>query len=320
MKEGLTGYELSRKWFDFAFEKREAKVQHTALYLWIVELNNRLGWKREFGIPTIDTMEGLSIGNKNTYLTTLKDLKDWGFIEIVKEAKNQYQACIISLCHNINDIAQATALTTALIRQEVQHRYDIDDSTASSIAPIDKPINQETNKPINKKEEEFFEKNSDAEIVEPEPSSQKEEERKSSAKKKEEPWIELKKMERPPPFNNPDFDNVWFDWCDHGHRIKRKALTDVGWKLWFKKLSGLCGDNLEMATKVLEQSILNSWQGIFQINIQNNANLHHSSSTPQTSGNGSTSKLPFGGKYLVADPQAVSANLRARREAQEFKG
>ena len=87
----MTGYELSRKWFDFAFEKKEAKTQHTALYLWIIELNNRLGWKVEFGLPTNGTMEGLSIGNKNTYLSALKDLKDWGFIDIIRESKNQYQ-------------------------------------------------------------------------------------------------------------------------------------------------------------------------------------------------------------------------------------
>ena len=48
----MTGYELSRKWFDFAFEKKEAKTQHTALYLWIIELNNRLGWKVEFQLAT----------------------------------------------------------------------------------------------------------------------------------------------------------------------------------------------------------------------------------------------------------------------------
>jgi hypothetical protein len=155
----MTGYELSRNWFNWAFENKDAKVQHTALYLWIVELNNRLGWKKEFAIPTIDTMEGLSIGNKSTYLSALKDLKHWGFIKIIKESKNQYQACIISLCHYENDTAQVTALDTALImpyRNSPSIDTSIDTSIGVSIAPIDKPINKETIKPVNKEKIEKF--------------------------------------------------------------------------------------------------------------------------------------------------------------------
>jgi len=152
-----TGYALSRRWFAFAFETKECKVQHTALFMWIIELNNRLGWKKEIGIPTADTMEGLSIGNKNTYLDALRDIAKWGFIEIVKESKNQYQACIISLCHSKSEPASGTALDTALIQHEVQHRYgtgygigvSIDDSIGFSIDTIDKPINKETSKQIN---------------------------------------------------------------------------------------------------------------------------------------------------------------------------
>jgi hypothetical protein len=73
----MNGYELTRKWFDFAFETHEAKAVHTAVFLWLVELNNRLGWKKQFGVPTMDTIEGLSIGNKRTYLAALHDLDNW---------------------------------------------------------------------------------------------------------------------------------------------------------------------------------------------------------------------------------------------------
>lgn len=144
----MTGYELSRSWFDFAFEKKECKALHTALFLWIVELNNRLGWKLEFGLPTQDTMEGLSIGNKNTYYLALKDLNTWGFINIVKSSKNQYQSCIISICRSKSEPAQSTALDKALILHESQHSItsgnDSTISIVSSIAPIDKQLNQKT--------------------------------------------------------------------------------------------------------------------------------------------------------------------------------
>jgi hypothetical protein len=139
----MNGYELTRKWFDFSFEKKEANVYHTSIFVWCIELNNRLGWKKEFGLPTQATMEGLSIGNKNTYLSALKELQIWGFIQVIKESKNQYQSCIISICHYENDTTLYTALDTALIQHDTRHEYD----TIHAIDTIDKQLN---NKTINK--------------------------------------------------------------------------------------------------------------------------------------------------------------------------
>jgi hypothetical protein len=135
------GYDLSRRWFDFAFENAEAKCQHTALFMWIIELNNRLGWKEQFGLPTHATMEGLHIGNKSTYINALRDLAKWNFIQIVSESKNQYASTVVSLCRSKKVTAQVTALDTALIQQS----NDIDTGSV----PIDKQRNQETKKPRN---------------------------------------------------------------------------------------------------------------------------------------------------------------------------
>lgn len=150
-----SGYDLSRTWFNFAFEKEEAKAIHTAIFMWIVELNNRLGWKQEFGLPTQDTMEGLSIGNKTTYLSAIKDLTEWKFIEIVKESKNQYQSMIIKICHSNNVTARGTALDTALQRHRPRHSNGIESGIGVSTVPIDKPRNQETKKPQTYKPETF---------------------------------------------------------------------------------------------------------------------------------------------------------------------
>jgi hypothetical protein len=139
------GYDLSRKWFDFAFEHSEVKCQHTALFMWIIELNNRLGWKEQFGIPTNATMEGLHIGNKRTYLDALSDLAKWNFIQIISESKNQYSSTIITICRSKKATALHTALDTALI----QHSNGIEHSIEHSSAPIDKQRNQETKKPRN---------------------------------------------------------------------------------------------------------------------------------------------------------------------------
>jgi len=159
----MNTYNLSRDFFSFSYEKKECKAIHAGLYFFIVDLNNRLAWKNEFGLPTHDTMEALSIGNKNTYLTTLRELQEWGFIRIVSEAKNQYQSCIISLCCSNNEPALDTALDTALIRHHTQHCSSTGHGTASSTDTIYKQINKETNKQINKEtkkgESPFSEKN-----------------------------------------------------------------------------------------------------------------------------------------------------------------
>jgi len=45
----MSGYELSRQWFDFLFENPDlTNVSQTALYMWLIELNNRKGFSEKF--------------------------------------------------------------------------------------------------------------------------------------------------------------------------------------------------------------------------------------------------------------------------------
>jgi len=269
----MNGYELSRRWFDFAFENKECKARHIALYLWIVELNNRLGWKKQFGIPTHDTMEGLSIGNKGTYLKTLKDLEIWGFIEIVQASKNQYQSCIIELCRIKSEPALATALDTALIQHSflpVQNRNGIDTGTITSIdtsigsstVPIVKQLNLETIKPIN--QETIANRD---EIKEGFVPPQKEEvnpppkvARKGSSKF--DPLIvDL-------PFEGDDFKKVWSDWIIH-RKQKRSSLTE---KSVIEQLKLLSCYTETVAIKMILKSITSGWLGIFPIKETGNGN------------------------------------------------
>lgn len=151
----MTGYELSRNWFDWCFENPELhSCTHTALYLWICERWNRVGQKEKFGLPTSDTMEVLGIKSKTTYHKVFADLVLWDFIKIVSESKNQNQARVISLCQKMvqQENGTRTALDTATIQQELQQQ----NSTSNGTVPIVKPINQQTNKQGNKKQEKTF--------------------------------------------------------------------------------------------------------------------------------------------------------------------
>lgn len=95
---GMTGYDLSKAWWDFVWDnEHRIKPNHTALFFFIVEINNRLGWKEQFGITAKECMSGMGISKWQTYKQTLADLIDFGFVQLVQESKNQYQCNIIAI-------------------------------------------------------------------------------------------------------------------------------------------------------------------------------------------------------------------------------
>ncbi len=129
----LKGYELSRNWFDFCFENPEKiKPNHTALYFFMIEHCNRLGWKEKFGLPTTMSMEAIGIKSYNTYINTFNELAEFGVIKIIEKSKNQYSANIIALS-NFNK-APNKALDKALIKHGTKHCS----ITSESISSINK--------------------------------------------------------------------------------------------------------------------------------------------------------------------------------------
>ena len=147
----LTGYELSRQWFDFAFSNPELiNPSHAAVYFCASEHQNRLGGKTKFGFPTTMVMEAVGIKSYNTYIKVFNDLVNWGFFELIEKSRNQYSANIIALSKN--DKALGKALDKAFIK----HASKQSESTDESISSIDKQINKEPIKPLINKEEDFI--------------------------------------------------------------------------------------------------------------------------------------------------------------------
>lgn len=130
----MTGYELSRNWFDWCFENPEKiNPNHTALYFFCCEHKNRMGGKEKFGLPTTMAKEAIGIKSYNTYINTLNDLVDFGFIILIEKSKNQYSSNIIALS-NFNK-AVNKALDKALIKHATKQ--------VKSIDSIDKQYNKE---------------------------------------------------------------------------------------------------------------------------------------------------------------------------------
>lgn len=133
-------FKLTRAFWDYAFENPEKiKPNHCALYLFIVEHCNRLGWKKKFGLPTTMAKDAIGIRSYNTYITTLNELVEFGLIELIEKSKNQYSSNIVTISNF--DKAIDKSLDKALIKHDTKQS----ESIVQSIDSIDK---QDT---INKK-------------------------------------------------------------------------------------------------------------------------------------------------------------------------
>jgi len=130
----MTQYELSRNWFDWCFENPEKVTPtHTAMYFFIIEHCNRLGWKEKFGLPMEMTKDAIGIKNYRTFTKVFTDLVNWDFIIVHQRSKNQYSSNVIAIAQNTK--ANTKALDKALHKQLQKQVH--------GIVGINKPFNQE---------------------------------------------------------------------------------------------------------------------------------------------------------------------------------
>ena len=145
-QEKYSGYELSRAWFDFAFENPEkVRPLHAAIFFFAIEHCNRLGWKKKFGFPTQMAMEAIGVRKYDTYINALRDLIDWGFIHMIEKSKNQYSSNVISIGSGTPD--NDNALDKALICHTKKRQstgggmgQSTGQSTGQSIVSINKQV------------------------------------------------------------------------------------------------------------------------------------------------------------------------------------
>lgn len=135
-----SGYDLSRSWFDFAFENPDqVSPNDTALFLWFVELNNRLGWADKFGITSKECMAAVGFKTYPPYRNALKKLIELGFVKLIRESKNQYQCNIIALSKN--NKATTKALDKAHLKQPIKHlSYSLNTETTKQCVGADKNL------------------------------------------------------------------------------------------------------------------------------------------------------------------------------------
>lgn len=127
-----------RNWFNWCFDNPDIiNPNHTALYMFCIEHNNRMGWKTKYGLPTTMAMEAIGIKSYNTYKKTFDDLIKFKFIILIERSKNQYSSNIIAL--SISDKALDKALDKATARHSTKQVGSTIQSTVKSKDSIDIP-------------------------------------------------------------------------------------------------------------------------------------------------------------------------------------
>lgn len=134
-KEKPSIFILIKDWFEWCKQNRDKNNPTlSALYFWIVEKCNSLGWVNSFGLPTDEAMHVLGIGSYNTYKKNLLLLQDIGFINIVEFSKNQYTSNVVALSNF--DKAGAKHLT-----KQMQSTSEALDKAGSKQIEYNKTIN-----------------------------------------------------------------------------------------------------------------------------------------------------------------------------------
>ena len=113
-------YSLSRYFWDFAFEHpTKIKPVHISIYFFAVEHCNRLGWKRNFGLPTSMVLEAIGVKSYSVYKVAFDQLVEYGFFDVIQYSKNQYSSNVIALKENYkaHTIATTKALDKAMQKQ-----------------------------------------------------------------------------------------------------------------------------------------------------------------------------------------------------------
>lgn len=91
------------------------------------------------------------------------------------------------------------------------------------------------------------------------------EEKEKSAKEKEEKEKIIKKKKNDLPFVPDEYLEAFEEWLNYKRARRETYQTEVGLKKCFTHLLNLCGNNPDIARRIIDQSIANNWAGLFEL-------------------------------------------------------
>jgi hypothetical protein len=113
MSKKFNGYKLQRDWFKFLqLNSSNINTNHSALYNYIINRANTLGWVENIQLPTEFTMIHSGFKNAKTYRKTLTELIDLKVIRLVSLSTNQYNATIVALVDLTEALTEPSTLAS----------------------------------------------------------------------------------------------------------------------------------------------------------------------------------------------------------------
>lgn len=74
------------------------------------------------------------------------------------------------------------------------------------------------------------------------------------------------------PFSEQEFIDKWQEWLQYRKERRLATYTPTGLKSTFTHLKKISNDDARTAIEVIEQSLANGWQGLFELKQQFNGN------------------------------------------------
>jgi len=93
------------------------------------------------------------------------------------------------------------------------------------------------------------------------------------------------------PFNDENFISKWQEWLQYRKERRLAAYTPTGLKATFTKLKRISQESHSIAMQIIDQSLENGWQGLFELKNTSNGATHQRASQKPTP----TGAVPTGG-------------------------
>ena len=141
------------------------------------------------------------------------------------------------------------------------------------------------------------------------------------AKTKKMTWHDIKNMELPEPYNSDIFRETWESWCDFKINRKEPTLTEKGYELWFKNLMTLSSHDLAISIQIINQSIANNWQGIFELKTQKSyASTRQNNKQQPTTPLGAVGGVNSQGRGMFLIPIGYTGESGQSNDRHEIEG
>lgn len=140
-----------------------------------------------------------------------------------------------------------------------------------------------------------------------------------AAKPKKVSWLDLKEMELPEIYNEEEFRETWQSWCDFKHS-RKESFTEKGIEIWFKKLETLSSRDLSISIQIVNESIANNWQGIFELKNQKSYAASKPNSQKSTTPYGAVGGVNSQGRGMFLIPLDDSTESSQGNDCIEVEG